>query len=154
MNEVWWVALLAAATGAAIMAVAQWLISKRERSHQLRLAALEKRLAVHQEAYALWRKMKSAAADATSSEISRIIGECEDWWWKNCLYLDRKVRKPFRICMTAALDHPKLVMQRAEVPELKSNWEDIKRVGELIENAVGLPAIGAEQEESEKKRKT
>lgn len=110
---------------------------------QLRMAALEKRLAVHQEAYVLWVKLfKSVHDDAT---VGSIIMECQEWWEHNCLYLEDSVRRAFRLAYMTALNHRNLVRWREDVKLVKDSWSDIARVGEVIVKAVELPPItGAE----------
>ncbi|WP_028215333.1 hypothetical protein [Paraburkholderia mimosarum] len=53
--------------------------------HQLRMAALDKLLQAHQEAFALWRRLYRGVH---SDEIAEIVKECEKWWNDNCLYLE------------------------------------------------------------------
>jgi hypothetical protein len=60
MNDTVWLALiglLGTIVGSVITIVSQIILAKKDRINQFRLAALEKRLKVHQEAYKLWRDM-------------------------------------------------------------------------------------------------
>ena len=55
-----WIAIIGFAgtiLGVIITIIVQSIIAKKDRASQFRLAALEKRLEIHQEAYSLWREM-------------------------------------------------------------------------------------------------
>ena len=67
------------------------LLEQMKARHQLRLAALDKRLAVHQEAFTLWRELYMA----TASDMDKIVEKCRDWWNHHCVYLEPKVRDGF-----------------------------------------------------------
>ena len=51
--------------------------------HALRVAALDRRLAVHQEAYTLWWKLPTVAHDRNDARRTSYVRECENWWVKN-----------------------------------------------------------------------
>lgn len=53
-------------------------IEKRSFRNKLRMAALNKRLDKHQEAYALWHRLFHNVNDA--EEVSRWITQCHVWW--------------------------------------------------------------------------
>jgi hypothetical protein len=121
--------------------------------HQLRLAALDKRLAVHQEAYIQWRELlRNAHSINTVSNLSA----CEDWWWKNCLYLSPEVSKAFLTALHSAYSHPnflddlrygdkKIIKESRNFVE--ENWKRITRAGDVIRDAVELPCIGIDKPE-------
>jgi hypothetical protein len=136
------VALIGAVVGAAITATVQWVNSERDRRHRLRTTAIDKRLAVHQEAYSLWRKIKAAANKPDGQDIGAVVIECQNWWENNCLYLDPSVREAFRKCYQNALDRPHMLREHFPASDITANWNIIKPVGSLIEKAVGLPSIG------------
>jgi len=50
-------AFIGVMVGSAITGAIQYWVSEADRRHQLRVAALDKRLEAHQRAYALWRKI-------------------------------------------------------------------------------------------------
>ena len=112
--------------------------------HQLRLAALDKRLAVHQEAYIQWRELlrNSHSIDKVSN-----VSACEDWWWKNCLYLSPEVSKVFLTALAAAYHHPYILQDRNCGPKerqqlVEESWQRITKAGDVIRDAVELPSIG------------
>ena len=67
------------------------LLEQMKARHQLRLAALDKRLAAHQEAFTLWRELYTAAGP----DMDKMAEKCKDWWNHNCVYLEPKVRDGF-----------------------------------------------------------
>jgi hypothetical protein len=64
------------------------LLEQMKARNQLRMAALDKRLQVHQEAFTNWRRVYMSEPDQFEAEIKR----CRDWWNLNCIYLEPKVR--------------------------------------------------------------
>lgn len=95
--------------GALIVAIittfVQWRIAnkdresrEKERKDKFRLAALEKRLEVHQDAYERWNKLKELRFEE-DPEKTGFIFECQDWYYKNCLYLDSDSRLEFKKCI-------------------------------------------------------
>ncbi len=86
------------------------LLEEQKARNQLRLAAIDRRLQAHQEAYALWRKM---IAYVHSDKNADVVMECQTWWSQNCVYLGERARAAFRDAYEAAYDHPDLVKDRS-----------------------------------------
>ena len=63
-------------------------------SNQLKLAALDKRLQKHQEAYTLWVDLVWNLRN--EDEIGRIVIKGQKWWNENCLYLGEDSRGAFK----------------------------------------------------------
>jgi len=117
--------LLAAIIVAIITTVVQWKIAKKEREirggerkDKFRLAALDKRLNVHQEAYYRWSKMIRMRFKADSTDY---LLDCQDWYHKNCLYLDSNSRVEFLRCINNVMDFKSSwkMWQEAEQQETK-----------------------------------
>ncbi len=122
---------------------------------QLRMASLDKRLAVHQEAYSLWYELTSANI-FDKRELETVLDKCIPWWEKNCLYLEPEAREAFINSCTAAFLHWDLFNQRAKSEDLQENWKVVNKAGEIIVNSVALPCIvdkdtGIEYRTKEKK---
>jgi hypothetical protein len=115
------------------------IIEQGSRRHQLRLAALDKRLEAHQEAYSLWRELLHTAHDR--EKIGGMVLKCQEWWENNCLYLDGAVRGAFNKAYIAANIHRDLVDSHSNAESVRSNWAIIKDAGEVIVKAVELPPI-------------
>ena len=124
--------------GVIITLAVQCFITRTERISQFRLAALEKRLAVHQDAYELWINLFWNIHDP--EKVPGMIIKCQEWWTKNCLYLDPKTRWAFKTALHHAGDFNKITRDQAQLK--KDTFNDIKKVGELIVAGVDLPVIG------------
>src|SRR5262245_670724 len=110
----------------------------------LRLALVDRRMQAHQEAYALWWRLKSAVYKPDL--INDVTRECQDWWVNNCLYLEPAVREAFRLAFLAASSHALLVETRSEMTDIRTSWATIIAPGRLIVESVELPAIAADLE--------
>jgi hypothetical protein len=137
-------ALIGVLAGSLISATVQYYVSRADRKSQLRLAALEKRLAAHQKAYSLWRKLLFAQRD--NKEILEIIIECQEWWNDNCLYLSPLAREAFMRAFQNA--HIYWDMKRCEESpvEMRKVWEIVKYAGKPIIEGVDLPVIGESED--------
>jgi len=71
------------------------------------LAALDKRLEKHQEAFTLWRNLLFCLRDEV--KIGTAIDESEEWWKKNCLYLSDEARSAFHTALILAVDFRNLL---------------------------------------------
>ncbi|MGI6460634.1 MAG: hypothetical protein ACOX5J_11165 [Candidatus Hydrogenedentales bacterium] len=132
--------------GVAITLIVQYCLSIRQQRDLFRLAALDKRLQVAQEAFELWRKLLSSLGnDAARNDA---IKRCHQWWCQNCLYLSKEVRHEFYFSFISAhmADNENLDV-RLPVRER------ILELGKLIEKSVGLPALSAYPEREEAKLK-
>ncbi|MEM5419642.1 hypothetical protein [Paraburkholderia ferrariae] len=118
------------------------LIEQLKSKHQLRVAAIDRRLQAHQEAFKLWRKLY---AKAHSDEVSAIIRECQAWWEDNCLYLDEKSRNAFANAYWAAGHHKMLlqspVRDEAAIASITRNWAMIEGAGDAIVSGAALPGL-------------
>ena len=116
-------------------------LEKSKHEHSLRLAAIDTRLKAHQDAYALWWKLRAVIYN--QKEIGKVLWECEDWWVHNNLYLGHDVREAFYVAYRAAGSHQSLTQVTPRTPEsialIRSNWEDFDKARVEIERAVDLP---------------
>jgi hypothetical protein len=116
------------------------LVLEQLRSRQqLRLVASEKRLAVHQEAFALWRKLVLKAHD---DDVVPLVAECQRWWDANCLFLTSAAREAFNTAYFAASAQRAFVRNHASADLVESNWSKVTSAGEVIVAAVDLPSLG------------
>ena len=70
------IGFLGVIVGSGISATASWLAAKENRTQQWGMAAIDKRLEVHQAAYALWTRI---VATARSGNIGEVVIEGEKW---------------------------------------------------------------------------
>lgn len=102
------------------------------------MAALDRRLQAHQEAFALWREVLN---NTHTEGIGKVVLKCQDWWEKNCLYLEPQVREAFVAAYSAAHSHSAYVQGRAEAALIKDNWEQIIKFPNILFEAVQLPPL-------------
>ena len=114
------------------------LLEALKAKHQLRLAAIDRRLEAHQEAFTLWREL---LAHTHTEEVGKAVIKCQDWWEKNCLYLEPNVREAFSDAYSAAHTHNALLQGRSNVELVKENWERITKAGQIILEAAQLPGF-------------
>ncbi len=114
------------------------LIEQLKARHQLRMAALDRRLQAHQEAFELWRELLGAAH---TDGIGKAVLKCQSWWEKNCLYLEPKVREAFVAAYSSAHTHHVLVQGRADSKDIRESWDTITRFPNTIFEAIQLPAL-------------
>ncbi len=105
---------------------------------QMRMAALERRLQSHQEAFALWNNLRSSVYQPN---IGEVVMECQDWWMNNCLYLDADSREAFRMAYMMAGGHRHLLDARADIADVRQSWADIVRPGKTLVLGAALPPI-------------
>jgi hypothetical protein len=112
------------------------------REHQLRLAALDRRLDACQQAFTLWRKLYSALH---TDKITTVVIECQSWWNGNCLYLDAQAREAFIRACVAANEHESLLKgltaKCVTSEEIKQNGDIIRAAGVAIVQGAALPPI-------------
>lgn len=113
--------------------------------NQLRLAVAERRMQAHQEAFFHWRRLIEHVHQ--KDKIGKTAYEAEQWWEKNCLYLDESARKAFRSATMSAASHHNL-LEGGRDPELikviNHSMDIIYGAGEAIQAAVNLPPLIAE----------
>ena len=115
-------------------------------TQQLRMAAVEKRLQAHQEAFTLWRRMLS---QLESEKLPEAISNCSRWWEENCLYLEFPARRAFSTAFSTAIVHH-MERQRGttDAPEMLERVHEILAAGDVILGAVALPPLTASEKES------
>ena len=114
------------------------LLEELRARHQLRLAAIDKRLQAHQESFVLWRELLGAVH---TSECGKAVVKCQAWWEQNCLYLDPDVRQSFVRAYSAAHVHPLLTQDRTAADAVKQNWKEVMQFPEVLFKAVQLPPL-------------
>ena len=97
---------------------------------QLQVAALEKRLAVHQEAYAMCRALVSAAHRTEDFPMRRF----EDWWRDNCLYLTELAADAVYQAYLAS----SAWLRTSQTKDADANWEKIITAQDIVAREAGL----------------
>ncbi len=128
--------------------------SRKDRKHQLAMAALEKRLEVHQEAITIWFSIRNNIFN--NQELNNIVIHAQEWYRQNCLYLDDASREDFWNCSIQAPHYAGLVQsfqemtrQRGGTPDEKTyemvneSWDIIHKPAYSIPAGVKLPSFGS-----------
>ena len=114
-------------------------IENHSQHNRLKMAALDKRLEAHQQAYTLWLQLRRSVHNKDNN-FDMVI-KCQNWWEKNCLYLDMESRKAFMSSIHAVALHSDLTGGQATKDEVKENWRDINECGEILIRGAGLPSF-------------
>ena len=111
-------------------------VARATRKEGLRLAAVEKRLAVHQEAYSLWWRLLKNLHERVALHESVVA--CQEWWYQNCLYLDPASRQAFAVgCGDATIFN-----DIREPDEKKRVFHSLIGVLGSLARGVELPTLG------------
>jgi hypothetical protein len=117
------------------------ILSELQQRHDLKLAALDKRLAVHQEAYVLWWELMNVLHDGEKSHPVTI--KCQEWFVKNSLYLTEESRNAFHEAYMETIIRTHLLTDRKNnAEEIKENFIKIRDAGPKIVESVNLPSWG------------
>jgi hypothetical protein len=117
------------------------LIKQMEATQQLRMAAMDKRLEAHQQAFVLWTEVSSAAVD--NGKIVPAVNKCKQWYYEHCLYLEPEVRTAFVDAFTEAL-HSNVLMGGGGKDEQKTaSWATVNAFPDILFKAVQLPGISS-----------
>ncbi len=132
------VGLISLLTGVLLTELSHQQTAYMDRKQQMRLAALDRRLQTHQEAFT---RLRWILRDISNSEkIHSTIAECQDWWEENCLYLTPDARKAFA---TAYLNSNLYIgaKETRDMQLMSLVVNDINIARDLIVKGVELPTI-------------
>lgn len=106
-------------------------------SHQLRFAAIDKRLEVHQEAFLKWIELLHSLHKANKLET---IDACMNWYRKHCLYLEPEVRVAFSSACYSAQDHDSY-LNEDDKQAAKDNFNVIMAFPKILFETIQLTPI-------------
>ena len=113
------------------------LLENHKTENLLRMAAIDERLSVHQEAYSIWGKL--VLWDKVEDEEDRFSHmDLVHWWKDHNLYLEPEAREAFRD-MTSGYYQVRGLSDEGITDE--EAWEKIWEAGPIIETSIGLPPI-------------
>ena len=115
------------------------LIEEYRKRERLRFAAFDRRLEVHQQAFALWWEL---VGSIHSDEVGQKVETCQNFWVENCLYLTAEASHAFRTSFHAASDHR---VFKGDSEESRPNFERILEAGNIIRKAIELPPLKEEE---------
>ncbi len=159
-----WNYIIAILMGAAIPLITIWLQSREkrkyfelERKEKLKMVAIENRLKAHQQALKYWDDLRSVIHSPDSDKRKReILKASRDFWYLNCLYLEKQTRFNFRKAFWIVsnykiwLDLSREMTPGKERDEHKKFymdcWDDFHKLFEIIQKEVELEPIKAEKD--------
>lgn len=150
------IGMIGVTVGALISEFFSYFINETNYKKQLRLAALDKRLEAHQQAYTLWCEIKSSISN--QEEINDVVQNARIWWQKNCLFLGPKSRAAFFNCLQYTgyyITMSNTSSIRNNKKEIRESWNTIMLPGRTLVEEVNLPSFGEEEyikSEMEKKQ--
>lgn len=108
--------------------------------HQLRGAALERRLQTHQDAFVLWKGMLDAMGTA---EVHPHLTKCLAWWNQNCVYLEPEVRSHFVMACTAGsiLQSLPAGQNNLRDPNVRKTYDQLMSFHDVLLDAMQLPRL-------------
>jgi hypothetical protein len=128
------------------------LIAEMERKDRFRLAAIDKRLAAHQRAYALHEEM--VAAGIFGDKVSEMNSHISEFWKESSLYLCESARSEFRWAWNFFSNQAIVLARLKEMRDDKKyeaqkekhlkDWERFMGVPSVIEKALNLESLGNE----------
>jgi len=118
----------------------------------LRFLAAERRLEVHQKAYAFFGQMMNLIHLANTEVRQAKLKDLVEFWNDNCLYMDATVREAFLDAFKAFDQHRDLLDQLRDSPwdqprlgpVVQANFETVKRLEVVILSACDLPPIAGQ----------
>lgn len=124
------------------------LIEDVRSRNSLKMAAIDKRLKVHQEAYTYWNEIISSYKNELL--LNSILEQAQSHYNLNCLYLDATVSNKYHEMLYWASHYHDIVIECREGDELALKQKEdflalLKSIGNLIRSAVSLPSINEDQ---------
>jgi hypothetical protein len=124
------------------------LVEQFKATQQLRFAALDKRLQIHQEAFTHWLELTASLSSRDPDRVKNAAEACDSWWKVNCLYLEPEVRVIFHHAVIRAQAHMAYagrsqIFMNDQVSV--ANLQAIAEAGNAILHAVKLPALTQEE---------
>lgn len=123
------------------------LVERFKSQQQLRYAALDKRLQAHQDAYTLWRELVQNIYSDKEGR-GKIVDKCNQWWDRNCLYLESDARNAFDdACFATSLSIVGVDTDKTEAAKTMEFYDErVRRAGAIIVKSVALPGLTASEE--------
>ena len=122
------------------------LLEQLKARHQLRMAAVERRLQAHQEAFTVWRPL----VNGPNEHLSNAIAACQTWWTQNCIYLDPGVRRAFLDAYMQTSLRIQLMQAGANATQIMECWNKTMAFSDILFKAIELPALSVAEREAMK----
>lgn len=116
--------------------------------NQLRMAGIDRRLQAHQEAFTHLRELVKYSH---GPEVGKQVLACQEWWERNCLYLEPEARQSFSNAYLAASVHQTMLRSHGgtmtdeqatlALEQWQANWSRITDALNKMLTAVALPVL-------------
>jgi hypothetical protein len=120
------------------------LIEGARAKQQMRMAALDKRLQAHQEAFTYWRKLMAGNREGEKP----VVIQCQDWWEQNCLYLEPNVRQAFVAAYTNAHLREQLQNAGANAEDIINAWNTVVIFPSILFETIQLPGLSLDEQKN------
>jgi hypothetical protein len=112
------------------------LIKQMEAKQQLRMAAVDKRLQVHQEAFAHWHAVFEGGAGNDEP-----LKKFAEWYNNNCLYLEPDVRKEFADFFSRESMQKESIRLNLPPKQVMDTYDEMFALPNALFKAVQLPGL-------------
>lgn len=150
---------LAGLIGAVIGGLITVYLARKNRRHQLSMAALSERLKAYQELYSIWWEMSEKAPNPYKvDELNNDIQKAETLLKKKYLYLGKTISNDLSGAISAARKLQSLSTMLDPhgffiyAKERNDNIKKLSKLGRTIEKEAGLPSFGEQKSLSKIKR--
>lgn len=117
--------------------------------NQLRTAAVDRRLQAHQEAFSHWRGLLRVY---NSVDVTPTVIATQEWWEKNCLYLEPDARAALsEAWMLASLAPHRMrggPIDNETAAQFKEDFRRFHAAGDRILQAVALPPMASAERQA------
>ncbi|WP_277757411.1 hypothetical protein [Achromobacter denitrificans] len=117
--------------------------------NQLRTAAIELRLQAHQEAFSHWRQLFRVY---NSVDVTPTVIAAQEWWEKNCLYLEPDAREALSEAWALASLAPYRMrggpIDNETAAQFKEDFRRFHAAGDRILQAVALPPMASAERQA------
>ena len=113
-------------------------IQEQKSLGQLRMAAIDRRLQAHQEAFLKWSELLSAAFDG---DFHKAYQEFYAWWRNNCLYLEPEVQSAFLDTINAANRAYHLKETNNDPEYFVKILEESQKFSDVLFRTIKLPSL-------------
>lgn len=137
---------------------------RREQKERYQVMTFEKRLEAHQQAFAWCTKISNLLGqtygDASSVEVNEhttalniLYNEATEWWWNNCLYLDKNSRISVFDAIGLPLDRAEQLTEGVNPTDefIQQSRDTIKKAIRHITKGIGVKYLPDIDRESKKR---
>jgi hypothetical protein len=111
------------------------LVEELRARNQMRMAAIDRRLEVHQKSFTLWREL------VVGKNVDDAATACSEFYNANCLYLEGGLRQAFVDAFTNAVMHRDLLKVSAGHEAIAITIAKLMAYPDILFSAIKLPPM-------------